>query len=304
MSRTSRFMLVLGMGCATLAGVAGIAGAQGSTGTIEGTVIDAGTRRPLSDATVTLVGTQIAVVTNANGRFRLMNIAPGVRDLRARMLGFAAQTRTVTVAPGQVVTVTFELAQAAVELSKVVTTGTGGALVEERKLGNTIAVIEPPPFAPIQSFSDVLQGREPSVSILPSSGLAGEGARIRIRGNASLSQSNEPIVYLDGVRIDNGGGFGQGFVATGGGGTPSRLDDIDPNTIDRVEVLKGAAAATLFGTEASNGVVQIFTKRGRTGPAQWGLSADKATYTFPKSRIESNYGFARSDTQATRLSQF
>ena len=279
-------------------------GAQGSTGTIEGVVIDVGTRRPLSDATVSIVGTQIAVITNANGRYRLLNIAPGTRELRARILGFAPQSRTVTVSIGQTSTADFELSQSAIELSKVVTTGTGGALVEERKLGNTIAVIEPPPFAPIQSFSDVLAGREPSVSILPSSGLAGEGARIRIRGNASLSQSNEPIVYLDGTRIDNGGGFGQGFVGTGGGGQPSRLDDIDPNTIDRVEILKGAAAATLFGTEASNGVVQIFTKRGRSGPAQWGLSADQATYSFPKDRIEANYGFARSDTQATRLSQF
>src|SRR5437868_4337477 len=83
--------------------------------------------------------------------------------------------------------------------------GTGGSQVEARKLGNTVASIEPPKNAPISSFSDMLQGREPGVMALPSSGVTGEGSRIRIRGNASLSQSNEPIVYVDGVRIDNGG---------------------------------------------------------------------------------------------------
>ena len=184
----------------------------------------------------------------------------------------------------------------------MVTTGTGGSQIEARKLGNTVAAVQAPENAPISSFSDILQGREPGVVLLPSSGATGEGSRIRIRGSASLSQSNEPIVYVDGVRVDNGGGFGVGFVGTGGGGRPSRLDDIDPSSVEKIEILKGAAAATLYGTEASNGVLLITTKRGAAGSAKWAFEVDQAMKNYPTKRIESQWGFARSDTQATRLS--
>jgi TonB-linked SusC/RagA family outer membrane protein len=275
-----------------------------ATGAIEGTVVDEGTQRPLAGAQISIVGTSLRVVTSNSGTFRLPNVSVGARQVRARSLGFTPMTKTVEVADGQTARVQFALAQSALELSAVVTTGTAGSVVEARKLGNTVAAIEPPPNAPITSFSDILQGREPGVVSLPSSGLTGEGARIRIRGNASLSQSNEPLVYIDGVRMDNGGSFGRGFIGTGGGGNPSRLDDLDPNSIEKIEVLKGAAAATLYGTEASNGVLIITTKKGSQGSARWTFSAEQATLQYPKGRIEPNFGFARSDTQATRLSQF
>ena len=279
--------------------------AQENTGTIQGRVMDAATRRPLQSAQVFIVGTQVGAVTNADGQYRILNVAAGQRELRARLLGYAAVAETVQVVAGQTVTADFDLRQSAVRLDAVVTTGTGSQLIEERKLGNTVSTIEPPPFAPISSFSEVLQGREPGIVALPSGGLTGEGTRIRIRGNASLSQSNEPIIYVDGIRMDNSGGFGaSAFVATGGGGYPSRLDDIDPNSIERVEILKGAAAATLYGTEASNGVIQIFTKQGTTGAPRWSFNAEQSVLRYPTGRIEAQYGFARSDTQATRLSSY
>ena len=277
--------------------------AQG-TGTVEGTVIDAGTRQPLAGAQVTIVGSSLRAQTTSNGGFRLTQVAAGQQQVRARGLGFTPITRVVTVASGETVRADFELARSAIELAAVVTTGTGGSVVEARKLGNTVAAIEPPPNAPIVSLSDMLQGREPGVVSLPSTGLVGEGARIRIRGNASLSQSNEPIVYIDGVRMNSGGSFGQGFIGSGGGGNPSRLDDIDPNSIEKIEVLKGAAAATLYGTEASNGVLIITTKRGTQGSARWTFSAEQAMTQYPKSRLEPEWGFVRSDTAAQRLSYF
>jgi TonB-linked SusC/RagA family outer membrane protein len=283
-----------------------------ASGTIEGTVLDAGSRRPLVGAQVTVIasqaggvlGTQAGAVAGPNGQFRIVGVAPGARQVRARLLGYAAVSRTVQVVAGQTVRADFDLQQSAIELTAVVTTGTGGAMVEQRKLGNTVATLEVPPQAPISTFSELLQGREPGIAILPSSGLTGEGARIRIRGNASMSQSNEPIVYVDGVRMEAGGGFGFGFVGTGGGGTPSRLDDLDPNSIERVEVLKGAAAATLYGTEASNGVIVITTKRGSVGAPRWSFQIEQAASQFPAGRIEPQWGYARSDTQATRLSRF
>jgi TonB-linked SusC/RagA family outer membrane protein len=293
----------------------GAAFAQG-TGTVEGTVIDAASQRPLANVQVSIAGTgaTVGALTSAQGTFRIPNVAVGQQTVRARLIGYAAATATAQVTAGQIAKVQVELRQSAIELSAVVTTGTGGSQVEARKLGNTVASVEMPSNAPIPSFSDALQGREPGLMMLPSSGTTGEGARIRIRGNASLSQNNEPIVYVDGVRIDNGGGFGGGFVGTGGGGRPSRLDDINPSSIEKVEVLKGAAAATLYGTEASAGVILITTKKGSVSNTKWSLEVEQAAKTYPTNRIEKEFGFAGrscgiiataqacADTQATRLS--
>src|SRR5439155_7074727 len=114
-----------------------------------------------------------------------------------------------------------------------------GASTERRKVPNTVATINTDNLrnAPVVNVSEQLAAREPGVSLLPSGGLAGEGARIRIRGAASLSQPNEPIVYVDGVRVDRSGGWGD-YVGTGGGGNPSRIDDSNPEAVERIEVLK------------------------------------------------------------------
>src|SRR5207247_8201112 len=120
--------------------------------------------------------------------------------------------------------------------------------------------------SPGTKLSEWLAARDPTVEVLPSAGHCAEGAQIRIRATASLTQANEPVVYVDGVRVNRGGGFGDpNWIGAGGGGTPSRLDDIDPEAIDHVEILKGAAAATLYGTEASAGVIQSFTTTGARG---------------------------------------
>lgn len=276
-----------------------------ATGTVEGTVTDAGSQRPLANVQVSVVGTggTVGALTNAQGAFRIPNVASGTRSVRARLLGYTPLERSVDVPAGGVATVSLGLTQSAIELKAIVTTGTGGSQIETRKLGNTVASLEPPPNTPIANFSTLLQGREPGVMALPSSGLTGEGTRIRIRGNASLSQSNEPIVYLDGVRIDNSGGFGNGFVGTGGGGRPSRLDDIDPSAIEKIEILKGAAAATLYGTEASNGVLLITTKKGVASTPRWTFELEQGFKEYPAERVEDQWGIARSDTAAARLTQ-
>jgi TonB-dependent SusC/RagA subfamily outer membrane receptor len=129
----------------------------------------------------------------------------------------------------------------------------------------------------------------------PPAGTRAKGARIRIRGNASLAQSNEPIIYVDGVRIDNSGSGSDNLRL-------SRLDDLNPEAIERIEVLKGAAAATLYGTEASSGVIQIFTKAGRTGAPEFTFALEQAYSQHNKSRYEPHAGFARSDAQAQILS--
>ena len=276
-------------------------GAAQATGTIEGRVTEQGSGRPLPGAQVFIAGTTIGNVTNDRGEYRITGAPARQVEVRVRLIGFSPINKSVVVTAGQTATLNIEVSVSALQLDQVVVTGTG-AQVEVKKLGNTVATITPPAFAAITTPSQLLQARDAGVSILPASGLAGEGSRIRIRGNASLSMSNEPIVFVDGVRVNSGGGFGNN-VGAGGGGAPSRLDDIDPSSIERIEVLKGAAAATLYGTEASNGVIQIFTKKGATGAARWTFNAEQAALDFPD-RIKDNCGFTRTDTAAARLTTF
>lgn len=266
---------------------------QAAVGTIEGTVREANTNRVVEGAQVGVVGAAIGAVANRNGFYRITNVPARAVELTVRMVGYAPLRKTVTVTAGQVAVADFSLQQTALQLQAVVTTGTAGA-TEVKRLGNSVATIDPPKIAPIRSASELLQGREPGVVGLSSSGLVGEGMKIRIRGNASLTQSNEPIVFVDGVRINSAG-------TSNANATLSRLDDIDPATIERVEILKGAAAATLYGTEASNGVIQIFTKRGVAGTPKWDLSITQDFSNYPTNRIDDNWGVATRQGQVDSL---
>ena len=226
-------------------------------------------------------GTGIGALTNAAGRFLLLNVPAGEHTLVAEIVGYRSGSQTVTVGAGQSVVADFGLEQTAITLNEIVVTGAGVA-TEKRKLGNTIATLDASTLdnAPIADFSQMIAGREPGVVSLPSSGYTGEGAKIRIRGSASLSQLNEPIIYVDGIRIDR-----SAVDANNGQGNPSRLDDIPPESIERVEILKGAAAATLYGTEASNGVIQVFTKRGSAGAPRFTAQADWTGISVPTNRM-------------------
>jgi TonB-linked SusC/RagA family outer membrane protein len=262
-------------------------------------VTETGSGRPLAGAQVFVAGTTIGSVTNDRGEYRITGAPARQVELRVRLIGYSPINKSVVVTAGQTVTLDIQVGVSALQLEQVVITGTGSQ-VEVKKLGNTISTIQAPAFAPISTPSQLLQARDAGVSILPSSGIAGEGSRIRIRGNASLSMSNEPIVFVDGVRINTAGGG----MSAGGGGSVSRLDDIDPSSIDRVEVLKGAAAATLYGTEASNGVIQIFTKKGSSGVPRWTFNVEQSGTNFDVDRIKDNCGVAKTDTAAARLGSF
>lgn len=291
--RRRRAHLATGVLLALAAGLPLQAQQAAGVGTIEGTIREANTNRVIEGAQVGVVGAAIGAVANRSGFYRITNVPARSVELNVRMVGFAPMRRTVTVTAGQVTVADFTLQQTALQLQAVVTTGTAGA-TEVKRLGNTVATIEPPKIAPIHSASELLQGREPGVVGLSSSGLVGEGMKIRIRGNASLTQSNEPIVFVDGVRINSAG-------TSSGNATLSRLDDIDPSTIERVEILKGAAAATLYGTEASNGVIQIFTKRGVSGTPRWDFSVSQDFSSYPTNRIDDNWGIPTRQGQLDSL---
>ena len=287
-----------GLCLALLAGLAFASAGQAQTGTVSGLVTEAGSGRPLASAQVYIEGTALGTLTNSSGRYLFVNAPVGEHTVIAELVGYRAASQTVTVANGQAIAVNFGLTVTAIQLDQIVVTGTGVA-TEKKKLGNTIATVDVSKLrdAPITSFSDVLQGREAGVVGLPGGGETGASGRIRIRGSASLSQSNEPIIYLDGVRIDTGsmGGWGAAQAAT------RRFDDIDPNSIERIEILKGAAAATLYGTEASNGVIQIFTKRGQQGAPRWTVQTDQTAVSAPFDRFVPHADFPRDAEQVARM---
>lgn len=271
-------------------------------GTLTGTVTEELSNRPLIGAQVVIVGTEVGTVTGANGRYTLPNVPAGEITVQIQLIGYKTVERTLTMGAGISERLDVTMTQTAIALDEVVVTGAGIA-TQKRKLGNTVATINAASVenAPIRNISELLTAREPGVSSLASGGMAGEGARIRIRGSSSLSQLNQPIIYVDGVRVTNGGGFAPN-VGTGGGGEPSRLDDINPAAIERVEILKGAAAATLYGTEASSGVIQIFTKRGASGAPRYELTVEQGISNYPTDAYDPHAGFATTADQAQKLS--
>ena len=294
---SARLTFGVALALAALVGWSPAPVAAQATGTLVGTVRDGSSQRPLEAVQVYIGGTGIGALTNAAGRFLLLNVPAGEHVLVAEIVGYRAGSSTVTVAAGQSAVADFALAQTAISLDQIVVTGAGIA-TEKRKLGNTIATIDASSLddAPIADFSQMIAGREPGVVSLPSSGYTGEGARIRIRGSASLSQLNEPIIYVDGIRVDR-----SAVQSFNGQGSPSRLDDIPPESIERIEILKGAAAATLYGTEASNGVIQIFTKRGRAGAPRFTAQADLTGIQVPTNRILPIADYAKSAEDQARI---
>jgi TonB-linked SusC/RagA family outer membrane protein len=235
-------------------------------GTITGTVVEQGTGRPLPGVQVRVSGTPLGTLTNQQGRFLIPNVPTGTREVRANLIGFGSAARTVAIAAGETQTVTLELTPTAVELDAVVVTATGEQ--RARELANAVGQINAEQVMETQqitNLSELLTGRVAGVRVLQSSGTTGTNQRIRIRGSTSMSLNNDPIIFIDGVRVYSSS---TGPLVTGGQVTSS-LNSINPEEIETLEVIKGPSAATLYGTDAANGVIRITTKRGRAGAPTW-----------------------------------
>jgi TonB-linked SusC/RagA family outer membrane protein len=240
--------------------------ARAQQGTITGRVTDATTGQPLPTVMVGIAGTNIGTPTNQSGVYTIQRAPAGTVTLRVRVIGYAEQTRQVAVAADATTTADFALQPAAIQLEGIVTTVTG----EQRKveIGHAVSQVKASDIVPrsaVTNVGDLLTSRAPGVMVTPGT-QTGAGVRIRIRGTSSLSLTNNPIVVIDGVRME--GTTGSSSVSVGGT-TPSRLGDLNPSEIESMEIVRGPSAATLYGTDAANGVIVITTKKGIAGKPQW-----------------------------------
>ncbi len=253
-------------------------------GTINVTVTDAATRQPVEAARVFIAGTTFGGQTNAEGRLSLRQIQPGSYTIRILRVGYAETSQPVTVESGGTATVTAQLTAVSVSLAQVVTTATGEQ--RRKEIGNATANIDVSKVveaAPVGNLNDLLNSRAPGVTVT-SGTQTGTGARIRIRGINSVSLNNDPIWIIDGIRMtSNNASFststGNGAGGNTGGNNPSRVGDLNPEEIESIEIVKGPSAATLYGTDAANGVILVTTKRGRAGAARWNIYAEGGAVT-------------------------
>ncbi len=228
---------------------------------VSGIVQDAATRRPLDNAMLAIQGTRVRTTTDEQGQFRF-TVPSGQVSVVITRVGY--QPVTATMQAGST-NVTVAMSAAAVSLDEVIITGTPGAQ-QARALGNAVDKLElaaAVAAAAAPDLAHLISGRAPGVRFMSVGGEIGTGGNTRIRGVRSLSQPATPLVYVDGVRVNNSDA--EPGVAFRGVNKPSRMNDLNPEEIESVEIIKGPAAATLYGTEASNGVIQIITKKGRQG---------------------------------------
>ena len=260
------------------------------TGTVAGTVTRA-EGGALSGAQVSLPDLQMGTLAGDNGSFRIEDVPVGTHTLQAQVIGYGIQTRQVTVTAGETASVSFVLQRSAVEVEGIVATALGISR-EERSLGYSTDEIQGDELAevPTDNFSVTLTGKAAGLQVKDLGNIGGSTS-VTLRGFNSISGSNQALFVVDGVPMNNesnyecnancagswnGSGFAGGISAVDYG---NGVQDINPQDIESVSVLKGANAAALYGSRASNGVILVTTKKGQgtdgfrvtaSGSSTWG----------------------------------
>ncbi|MEX2283622.1 MAG: SusC/RagA family TonB-linked outer membrane protein [Gemmatimonadota bacterium] len=223
--------------------------AAAQTGSITGQVVDGNSRQPVLGAQVYLEGTGIGTLTQADGRFRLTSVPPGTYVITVQVIGYATgRIENLRVLSGQTATANFQLSTIALKLTEVVITGTVDPVSGVKVPFSVGKVSKEDLPVPARTAATAIQGKVAGVRVIRPTGQPGAGAEILLRGVKSLERNNDPLIVVDGVIL------GESMV------------DIDAGDIESVEIVKGAAAASLYGSRASAGVVQITTSRGRNLP--------------------------------------
>lgn len=219
-------------------------------GSVSGRVTDAKTAAPIVGATVVVEGTSLSATTDNDGRYRIAEVPAGTHTVRARYIGYAPATASVTVSADQEVTADFALEKSAQKLDELVTVTPGGMQTEARALSSPVTVITAEEIAAQrpQTINQVFRQLVPSgVGFISPRQPTVTG--LSVRGSSSISGTSSIKVFIDGVEVSAAG-----------------TSPVDPGSIERIEVIRGPQAATLYGPDAAGGILQIFTKRGAGHP--------------------------------------
>jgi TonB-dependent SusC/RagA subfamily outer membrane receptor len=278
-----------------------LAAQQPTTGTVRGRVTDAASGRGIPEAQVAVEGTRLGATSGPEGDFALTAVPAGQRTLTVRRIGYQPVTRAVAVTAGGTVSVDVRLDVSALNLSEVVVTGSA-APTERRKVGTSIASVDSATISRAQAVTvdQALQGKVAGAQITQNSGgPGGGGISVRLRGTNSFISGSDPLYIVDGVIVDNGSAQ---LADLGTRSNPqNRLADLNPADIDRVEIIRGAAAAALYGSRANNGVVQIFTKRGTIGRPRFTVNS---RYTVNELREQQPFNLYPFDVNGLPIARF
>ncbi|HUQ80145.1 MAG TPA: TonB-dependent receptor [Gemmatimonadaceae bacterium] len=257
------------------------------TGTLTGRVTNALTGSPVTSVQLTITGTSLAARSDADGRFRVPDVPVTAREVRARGIGYQPMAVPFSLAPNGTTAVAIAMTASTIELDAIVVTGAVGDM-RRRAVGHSVGVVEAADVvarSAVSNLTEVLQAKVPGLTVSPTSGTVGTAASYRLRGAGSLGAGNSPTIYVDGVRVSsrtqgNYTVFGQSSTA---------LDAISPADIESIEVIKGPSASTLYGAEAAAGVIQIFTKKGRSGRTEWNTRVETGQSDWDASTRPVNY---------------
>lgn len=261
-------------------------------GSVSGQVTDASTGEPLPGTTVVLQEIQRGASTDTEGRYTISSVEAGTYTLSVSFVGYKKYTETIQIQDNEETVINVSLQPDLLNLEAVYVNALGFGENRDEQ-GVTTAQVRGEQLAQSgeQSVLTGLSAKAAGVQITRSSGDPGSGARIQIRGARTIG-GNQPLIVVDGVPISNAS---QGS-STGGVVQQSRLNDLNPNDIASLEILKGPASAALWGTRAANGVVVITTKKGsRTDESVnvtvgSSLSFDQVNRSVP---LQRNYGQGR-----------
>jgi TonB-linked SusC/RagA family outer membrane protein len=247
-------------------------GVLAQTGSIAGRVVDAASGQPIPAAQVFITELDIGVLSQQNGSYLLSNVPAGPRSVTVQRIGYRQLAQTVTVAAGQTAVLDFRITEEALALDEIIVTGTPGG-TQRRAIGNTVSTVsvaEVSQTVAITNMQDLLSARTTGLRFNSLDGNVGAGSQITIRGAGSFSDTRrQPLLFVDGVRVDNSPERGPNIAD---GRQVSVLNDFNTDDIESIEIIKGPAAASLYGTEASAGVIQIITKRGQEGSPEFNIS--------------------------------
>ena len=242
--------------------------------TFNGTVTENGTNLPLSGASVFIEGTSFGAISDFDGNFSFTaTLEQGSVNLSVSSLGFTTQNIPIDLGSSLTITTNVILAEDLLSLDEVVVTGNPVG-VNKRTLGNAISSVKSEELVNNGAIAidQAISGKISGALVQQNSGDPAGGISIRLRGPSTVLGNSDPLYIVDGIIISNSSNSND--LVDLGGTSQNRLVDLNPNDIERIEIIKGAAAAAIYGSRASNGVVQIFTKKGRTGTPKFNFSTN------------------------------